>query len=270
MARKLYSANNEFMFRIPTSEYIEIDKEEDYSKICRNKEFREKIRVASPALIEAADRYFIDGEKLSEKKEKNLYSSLKKYYMRSIERTTPFGLFAGIGVGRFGKETIISDENMSYVKSVNIDMGWLWEYIVELEKKYSKELSFKWNDACIDDGNRNTLLYTTTQDIEEISVRRTQVLEIIEKKCQSFVEYKKIVAAVQEVYTDTSLEVIEEYVDNLIDNQILKSELRPPILHKNQLGWIIEKINAYLLWLKKYKCRLILLVPAAHMGGADV
>ena len=72
MARKLYSANNEFMFRIPTSEYIEIDKEEDYSKICRNKEFREKIRVASPALIEAADRYFIDGEKLSEKKEKNL------------------------------------------------------------------------------------------------------------------------------------------------------------------------------------------------------
>ena len=243
MARKLYSANNEFMFRIPTSEYIEIDKEEDFSKICRNKEFREKIRVASPALIEAADRYFIDGEKLSEKKEKNLYSSLKKYYMRSIERTTPFGLFAGIGVGRFGKETIISDENMFYVKSVNIDMGWLWEYIVELEKKYSKELSFKWNDACIDDGNRNTLLYTTTQDIEEISVRRTQVLEIIEKKCQSFVEYKKIVAAVQEVYTDTSSQVIEEYVDNLIDNQILISELRPPILHKNQLGWIIEKIK---------------------------
>ena len=28
--------------------------------------------------------------------------------------------------------------------------------------------------------------------------------------------------------------------------------------------------NAYLLWLKKYKCRLILLVPAAHTGDADV
>ncbi len=242
MAKKMYRANEKFMFRIPTSSYVATKTtKEELLSLCKDKTFREKLLIASPSLLQMIDTYSDDSDKLSEKKIKDMFVSIEKYYRRSIERTTPFGLFAGVGVGKFDEKNCFCDALQKFQKSVYPDAGWLWEYIAELEQTCYTGLRFKWNTVCINDGNRELLLYTTTQDIEEISVRRTLVLDIVKERCREYTPYTDIVSSVQENYPDVDKQVIITYLLNLIQKQILISDLRPAISDKNPLDFLNMK-----------------------------
>lgn len=244
MAKKMYGANQDFMFRTPTAPYVGgALTEEELLNICRDEVFREKLLVASPSLLHMIDIYLKEAEVLSEKKKKEMFCSIEKYYRRSIERTTPFGLFAGVGSGSFAEKSRFDNKQQNFKKSVHPDAGWLWEYIAKLEQTYYKELSFKWNTVCIADGNRNLLLYTTTQDIEEISVRRTTVMDIVEEVCGEYTAFTEIVNRVQESYPEVETKVITLYVFDLIQKQILVSDLRPAISDKNPLDMLIKKVK---------------------------
>ncbi len=248
MAKKMYRANRNFMFRIPTSHYIETETtKEELLNLCKDKCFREKIMIASPSLLQMIDTYFEEPDKLSEKKEKEMFASIEKYYRRSMERTTPFGLFAGVGMGRFDEVCFLNDEQQKFCKCVHPDAAWMWEYIAKMEQTYYARLSFKWNTVCIPDGNRDLLLYTTTQDVEEISVRRTAVLEIVKALCKEYTPYTKLVEEVQKRYQDVDKQVIERYLSDLIQKQILISNLRPTISEKEPFKRLVtqlEKIDA--------------------------
>lgn len=242
MAKKLYRTNRDFMFRIPTSSYYTADvTEEELLKLCKDNAFREKLLIASPSLLQMIDTYFDEPDKLSTKKVKEMFCSIEKYFRRSIERTTPFGLFAGVGAGRFGEITGFKSERQVFQKYVHPDAGWLWGYIAELEQTYYAQMNFKWNSVCINDGNRELLLYTTTQDIEEISVRRTKVLEIVQEMCKEYTSYADIVSRVQENYPDVDNQIITDYVFDLINKQLLISDLRPAISDGEPLNWLIMK-----------------------------
>ena len=245
MAKKMYRANNNFMFRIPTSSYTDVKTtKEELLSICRDKQFREKLLIASPSLLQMIDTYFEEPDKLSPKKIKDMFGSIEKYFRRSIERTTPFGLFAGVGIGKFDEKTSFENNQQVFQKSVYLDAGWLWEYIAKLEQTYYAQLNFKWNEVCINDGNRSLLLYTTTQDIEEISVRRTAVLKIVEETCREYTPYEVIVNKLQQKYTDVDRQVITAYLFDLIEKQILISDLRPALSDAEPLNWLIMKITA--------------------------
>ncbi len=245
MAKRMYRANNNFMFRIPTSCYLDVKTtKEELLGICKDKQFREKLLIASPSLLQMIDTYFEEPDKLSKKKIKDMFCSIEKYFRRSIERTTPFGLFAGVGMGKFDDTTVFESKQQVFQKSVYLDAGWLWEYITKLEQTYYAQLNFKWNGVCINDGNRSLLLYTTTQDIEEISVRRTNVLNMVEEICREYTPYEAIVNQLQEKYTDVDRQVITAYVFDLIEKQILISDIRPALSDREPLNWLIMKVTA--------------------------
>lgn len=103
---------------------------------------------ASPALVDMMDLYIKNPEKLSEKKLVNFQNSIMKYLIRSKNRTTPFGLFSGVGLGKFGDSDTFDVSGAKYQKKVNIDSEWLFGFISQLEKVKSQRLRFKINDAC--------------------------------------------------------------------------------------------------------------------------
>lgn len=246
MAKKMYRANQKFMFRIPTSSYISVEStEEELIDRCRDKAFREKLLIASPSLLQTIDTFLKEPDTLSKKKRKDMLCSIEKYFRRSIERTTPFGLFAGVGVGRFGEKSELRDNRGAFQKSVHPDAGWLWEFIAKLEQTYYERLNFKWNEVCIQDGNRALLLYTTTQEVEEISVRRTAVLDIVEAASREYLPFVEIVNRVQAKYPEVETKVITAYVLDLIQKQILVSDLRPTISNKNPLEHLIHKCSSF-------------------------
>ena len=92
--KNLYYNTQKFMFRIPTDVERKLDFTEDEIKnACLDAKFREKVSIASPALVDMMDLYIKNPEKLSEKKLVNFQNSIMKYLIRSKNRTTPFGLF---------------------------------------------------------------------------------------------------------------------------------------------------------------------------------
>lgn len=68
---------------------------------------REAIRLASPELLMALDKWKENPSSLSNKKKNGLEFSLLKYIARMSARCTPFGLFAGCAIGKIASETNI-------------------------------------------------------------------------------------------------------------------------------------------------------------------
>lgn len=218
--------------------------EEEVRDACKDPVFREKVNIAAPSLIEMMDLYLEHPEELSEKKRESLQASVMKYYVRSKTRTTPFGLFTGVGIGTFDDCGYFGIKNARFQKKINIDSEWLYSYIVKLEKQYMTQLCFQINNACCIKGNRAVLIYSTEKNTEEVSVRCTKVFGIVHRICQDYRSFPEIFAAVKEEYPKVPQETIQAYLAELVERQILISSLRPPFDCKDQLQYFLEQCEA--------------------------
>ena len=84
--KKLFYDIGEFMYRRPTECSSEVDfSANEVELACKDPIFREKISIASPALVEMMDIYMKTPEQLSDKKLIGLNISIMKYLARSKE-----------------------------------------------------------------------------------------------------------------------------------------------------------------------------------------
>ena len=237
--KDLFFNNQKYMFRIPT----DYDKDitftgEEIENICKDPVFREKVRVASHSLVDMMDIYLEKSKGLSSKKLNAFYASVMEYLIRSTTRTTPFGLFAGVGIGKFNDCEEFYIKAAKFQKKVNADSEWLYGLISLIEKKYMEQLNFKVNEACYVKGNRVLLIYTTEKDTDEISVRYTNVFKIVYEICQQYCSYSDIFKAVKASYKDTDDDIISNYIKELISKEILISDLRPSFNCNDQLKYL--------------------------------
>lgn len=238
--KNLFYNLGEFMYRRPTWANEKIDYTEDEIRyFCGNPEFREKVYVASPALLDMMDNYLANPEQLSEKKQIGLQVSIIKYLIRSRTRTTPFGLFAGVGIGNFSKESCFPKVNTKAQKKVNIDSEWLFGLINNIENEHIEKLQFKFNDACYIKGNRVILVYTTEKDTEEISVRYSKVFRTLYESVKDYKKYETIIGILQNEYSETSIEKIKSYINELIKKGFLLSNLRPSFNNQDPVLFFI-------------------------------
>ncbi|MSS62727.1 lantibiotic dehydratase [Velocimicrobium porci] len=243
--KKLFNHVNNYMVRMPKEPFegnIEYT-EESMKRACTNPVFREQILVASKSLYDMMNVYLKDSSKLSEKKKKNFYNSMIKYMVRSKTRTTPFGLFSAVTIGKFSEENQLKLVKEAFKKKVLIDLEWLFLLISKIEENQPEALLFRRNEACCIKGNRAVLLYSTQKDVEEISVRATKVFHIVYELCGDFVRYQDIIWEVKQAYPDVEEEKIKNYIAELIKKQILISNLRPPFTVKNQFDDFMERLK---------------------------
>jgi len=92
--------------------------------------FKESISIASRDLYSSMNQI-----PKSKKKLRNLEQSLLKYYIRASTRPTPYGLFAGVALGRFSSETELVLSNNAIIRAIKADMQWVYSFIHSLEKK---------------------------------------------------------------------------------------------------------------------------------------
>src|SRR5579875_562065 len=65
---------------------------------------------------------------------KRVYSRILRYIVRMCSRPTPFGLFAGVGLGHWHTHTDLTLENPTVHHRLRPDMGWLLAFIQRLEQ----------------------------------------------------------------------------------------------------------------------------------------
>lgn len=204
--------------------------------------FREAILIASP------DLFFIIGNKKDKIGEKEI-KSLAKYYIRSCTRSTPFGIFSGIGIGDVERTTdIVLTEREHFIKFCRYDTSLIFKLI----SKCNTIDFLRENNILLFPNNTlyKTLdyyFYTESTSMNGIhcfvknSVDADDILNLIISKTQEGLTVNDIIKLIQDENYDYN--TAYEYVSSLIDNQILISELEISTLGNDSYKSLLEKLK---------------------------
>lgn len=262
MSKFPYKALEKFVLRTPSKSlsFLRqlIDKEnipeKDLKEVCSDLYFQEALFLASPSLYNALIQW-LGGKNLDKEKTEKLKNSLLKYISRMSTRCTPFGLFAGYSLGQFADSTAISLNHLSlYKKNTRLDT----QYLVMLSQNFVKNKRI-----------RNTLIFTPNTSFYKIGnqsryieykysagLKRSYHIEAIENDL--YFEYIITAARKGNTINNLALELInfdseisikeaKDYINLLVDNQILVSEIDPVIIGKNYFQIIKQAINSKII-----------------------
>ncbi|NKI30791.1 lantibiotic dehydratase family protein [Croceivirga thetidis] len=193
---------------------------------------KEAIFLASPTLYFELDKWQKD--ELEPKKEQRVILSLLKYLSRMSSRCTPFGLFAGCTIGSFAEKTQLALHNPSdYQRFTRPDMN----YLVALSQDLAKKEHIK-TQLCY---FPNSSLYTVGNQLRYIeyyyaeSRRHHHIVEIDNSHYLSKILQIATSGAKLEVLSNALVddEISEEqalaFIDELLDSQVLTSNLEPSV-----------------------------------------
>ena len=165
--------------------------------------------------------------------------TLLKYAIRSSTRCTPYGIFSGVDLGTFEKHTdVIVDMEKNQTRT-RVDMGWLCAVIKKLEEQNENvlKLSVIFNRQCIVKGERIFNPYLNELGSQEqrregceVSLRYTEILKRVKQVSEKWIPVKEIIELLKKDRPEVSENTIFKFLNNLIENEILLTELRPALL----------------------------------------
>jgi hypothetical protein len=163
--KQFYTPFQNFVFRTPLysvntffQEMEKLEKEENYWKqFLQTPLLQEAIFLASPVLYDEINK-FLNGHLVKEKDIEKMKNAVLRYFSRMCSRCTPFGLFAGFSMGRFGEkgegrkeqgegntekgERKMEDEN-SYGLNTAVTHAWICTTFVHWRKIWVKMRAYK-------------------------------------------------------------------------------------------------------------------------------
>lgn len=206
--------------------------------------FQEALFIASPLLYEELHKY-IKGN-LNEKEQLRIENTIIRYLERACTRSTPFGLFASIAIGKLDNMTglIISE---STERKVRIDMFLLCrivQFLVEKSALKYKLIFYKNSTLYEVNGSYRCIEYYYLHEQRKhriINIKKDAILASILRMAEKGVtinDLKETLLA--RGYND--LEAVD-YISSLIDSQILISELEPNLTGRMFFTRLLKKIS---------------------------
>lgn len=220
--------------------------------LAQDKDIQEIIYVSSESLYHSLRNW----DKVTDpKKDEQILHSFCKYLIRMSTRPTPFGLVSGVSYGLFhDDESQMNLDSYEYhMKRARPDMAWLLSIVQKLEQDPSilKQLKAKRNNIIFQAGNRLNLPYksncgqqeiSTSFNMETISIRNTKVTDIILDLTKDYIKVSEIITTLQREFPDVEMEKIESVIMQLVENEYLITELRPPLTMTEPFEYVLEKI----------------------------
>ena len=250
-----YTAFSQFCLRTPLfpfSFYIELTQQSEiseiqYRQLLENTLLREAIYLASPELENQLEKWH-GGYLTDDKKIDRLKWSLLKYASRISSRCTPFGLFASCALGAFGDTTASEfSSSVTHSRSTRFDMSFLAQIQLELlrDRNIRDHLLFYPNTSLYHIGDHYRYIEYTFQN-----KRRAYSLEGFSSSeyLQKIIEASSSGKTISElsrliVEEDITLEEGSDFIHDLIDNQILVSELELTVTGNDYFQQLIEKVK---------------------------
>lgn len=230
-----YLKFNKYVLRSPLLSMESIDDmtSEKLKNICSIPYVNEAIYLASPEFHSEIRKY--QNAKIEAGKEVDkLEYTLLKYLSRMSHRCTPFGLFAGCAVGVFGDISKINlDKIENHQRHTRLDMNYLCALSQDFNKDVNLRDTFRYYP--------NTSLYPAGNQLRYVEYRYTKsnrnhfivaidnseyvskILNMASKGCT----IKEMVNTLSD--DEISFDNAKDFIHELIDNQILVSELEPSI-----------------------------------------
>lgn len=209
---------------------------------------QEALYIASPALF---NKYtsFINGKDLEKKEVNRLYSSLSRYCSRMHTRATPFGLFAGVGVvdwQDYNSKVVISNDINRHTR---LDMDYLCnlsDFISGLDYVRNKILFYPNSSIFINNDSIRYIEYKkiSGKRVHQVSaVGSSPYLLSVLSKSKTGMSIHELALCLLEMDEEIPYEDAEGFINTLIDEQILVSELEHSVTGKEYFEKILEIIN---------------------------
>jgi hypothetical protein len=208
----------------------------------------ESLYLASPVLFNLSEQWLSQGEK-NIKNPAKLKNTLLKYLIRMACRSTPFGLFAGITSGCFGNLTDIRISSPGkHQLHVRPDMQYLCTLAAHLgsDAAVRKKLEYSPNTSIGEIGDDFRYIeYTSDEDgIRKYKLQSTPAISSL----RMILENASVGAGIAEL---TQLLVSDEidgeeahaYINTLIDNQVLVSDLEPVVTGNGFHETLLNRLN---------------------------
>ncbi|MGC4939277.1 lantibiotic dehydratase [Kribbella sp. DT2] len=212
--------------------------------------FAQAVTAASPDLARRVTA-ILAGRELRPRQVRGAVVSVLRYRLRASSRATPFGRFAAVTAARFGSATHvrIGDQHQATTRT---DATWLAAVINELEQcpALAARLTVVLNNvATVRDGRliiglrQHPAATEDRTDPAEVSIRYTQVIELVTEAARAPVRRRDLSQRICDQFPATSPQVIEAMLDQLVNQRILLTNLRPPMTAADPLAHVLAILD---------------------------
>lgn len=239
MKKKQYNVFNSYVIRTPLLPFAARNSTLEYLD---KSYFKEALYIASPELYEEKHKKSVIAN------DSKLFISINKYLSRCSFRCTPFGLFAGCSVGRWGDSTEIELASIEqYNKCTRLDMNYVCALIQTIEKDFSIRHIVKYfiNDSVYEIADKIRYvecLYKGTKRFHNlVSVDKDYYLEKVFSRAKDGATITEMV----NVIIDEDITEVDatNFIYELIDSQLIVSQLQPAITGEDQLNKLINSLK---------------------------
>lgn len=227
------------------NENLEQEDDSFIKEWCTHSAYRESILVSSKSLYETME-LFVKGKEI--KKKEQFLNSIHKYLIRMSTRPTPFGLFAGVGFGRFTEDATTIEKSPIHTKKARPDLDWLMKLVRKVETDYTVMLRYTNNNCIFIKGDRvvlphSTLKETDVKSVQEVNIRATNAYQIVCNTASQSVTYSELIQAVRSHYPEVDEQVFHKFLSELIEKEYLISHVRPPLTVIDQMDYVIKQLE---------------------------
>jgi lantibiotic biosynthesis protein len=212
-------------------EYRAAQKRDELARIVARPDVREAIFVASPDLDAAIEAWTRDP--LSDRGVR-AERALVRYVARMCTRPTPFGLFAGCSLGEIGRTTSVELQGIeAYRRSTRLDMEYVAALVAELERIPSvrSRLTYRPNSSLYTAAGRVRYVEAVLRDRVRhhrlVAVDSSDYLLDTLARASGGAGVEELARAL--VDDEISIEDATGFIDELIDAQLLVSDLEPAV-----------------------------------------
>ena len=208
---------------------------------------KQALAMASPDLLEGLERAEQGEEKQARRA--RVYAGLLRYLVRMSTRPTPFGVFAGVGVGYFAERTTLSLGERAIARfRTRPDMRWLLSFLRQLERDPAvvAQLKVRLNQTAYLVGERAMLPVADTygqEDTRAITLRATAVVRTVFEMAQQFLPYTELQAAIHRAFPGAGTEQVERVLWQLWEHGFLISQLHPPLTDALPAGYVFAHLE---------------------------
>ncbi|WAS96587.1 thiopeptide-type bacteriocin biosynthesis protein [Nannocystis punicea] len=187
---------------------------------------RDALAIASPKLHAA-----LASDVLAPRKGRAARQKLLAYLIRMSTRPTPYGLFSGVALARWGERTDLALGDSPPILRTRPDMEWLYGVVDRLERRREvlAYLRVTANPLAWFAGERVFLCDggSLAPDTRRISIRASGPVRLALRLSRAPVPYCELVEQIQRAH-DAPRERIEQFLDELLAQKFLLTDLRPP------------------------------------------
>jgi thiopeptide-type bacteriocin biosynthesis protein len=236
--RRLYRALDQVMVRaplLPVEHYVGLGSQSDIgSSLPPDPRVRTALVVGGGHLAEALDRADRDP---------TLAGKLLRYLIRMSTRPTPYGLFAGVALARWGGETDLAFASAGPRTRTRPDMAWLLGLVLQLERRREvrTKLRYRANTRAFIHAGR-IFLPERAPGVDAgagspVSLRATTVARHALALARTPIAHDRLVSELAG-RPGATIAKVEKLIDELWEQTLLLTDLRPPLTEPSPAAYV--------------------------------